>query len=178
MNQNNLQNNQNDPTFNLRMQSTAENAASNINNYNVVADSSDNISSTFYTNHYSDQQSIYNDNIPSTLPPVSSPCVPGPQQQTIENTTFPFNSFNMNSVNPSQSEIHSFDIPEYKIIVIPFPLNSFNMNSNNPSQSGILSFDIPGYKIIIIPTFSQQDNTCLNYSSSDISNTQFTQFQQ
>ncbi|PKY59426.1 hypothetical protein RhiirA4_482169 [Rhizophagus irregularis] len=116
MNQNNLQNNQNDPTFNLRMQSTAENAASNINNYNVVADSSDNIS---YTNHYSDQQSIYNNNIPSTLPPVSSPCVPGPQQQTIENTTFPLNSFNMNS-----------------------------------------------------------DNTCLNYSSSDISNTQFTQFQQ
>ncbi|PKK73992.1 hypothetical protein RhiirC2_847186 [Rhizophagus irregularis] len=68
--------------------------------------------------------------------------------------------------------------PWYKIIVIPFPLNSFNMNSNNPPQSEILSFDIPGYKIIVIPTFSQQDNTCLNYSSSDIKNTQFTQFQQ
>ncbi|PKY52767.1 hypothetical protein RhiirA4_470611 [Rhizophagus irregularis] len=40
MNQNNLH-------FNLRMQSTAENAASNINNYNVVADSSDRIPSNF-----------------------------------------------------------------------------------------------------------------------------------
>ncbi|CAB4477381.1 unnamed protein product [Rhizophagus irregularis] len=127
MSQNNLQNN----PFNL--QSTAERPSSNINNY----DSSDNISSTFYTNHYSDQQPIYNENITSTLPPVSSPCVPGPQR-TIENTTY------MNSINPSQSEI--------------------------------LSFDIPGYKIIIIPTFSQQDNTCLNYSSSDNTNIQFTQF--
>ncbi|PKY59427.1 hypothetical protein RhiirA4_515280 [Rhizophagus irregularis] len=130
MDQNNLQNHQNDqndPTFNLRMQSTAENAASNINNYNVVADSSDSIPSTFYTNHYSEQQ------------PIQSPCVPGPQQQ--------INSFNMNSLNPSQSEILSFDIPGYKIIVIPFPypLNSFNMNSNNPPQSGILSYDIPGW---------------------------------
>ncbi|CAB5367653.1 unnamed protein product [Rhizophagus irregularis] len=137
MSQNNLQNNQNDPTFNL--QSTAERHS---NNYNVIDDSSDNISSTFYTNHYSDQQPIYNENITSTLPPVSSLCVPGPQQ-TIENTTF-----------------------------------LLNMNSINPSQSEILSFDIPGYKIIIIPTFSQQNNTCLNYSSSDNTNTQFTQFQQ
>ncbi|PKB97279.1 hypothetical protein RhiirA5_468619 [Rhizophagus irregularis] len=116
--------------------STAERHSSNIKNINNY-DSSDNISSTFYTNHYSDQQPIYNENITSTLPPVSSPCVPGPQR-TIENTTY------MNSINPSQSEI--------------------------------LSFDIPGYKIIIIPTFSQQDNTCLNYSSSDNTNIQFTQF--
>ncbi|CAB5374558.1 unnamed protein product [Rhizophagus irregularis] len=144
MSQNNLQNNQNDPTFNL--QSTAE---QHNNNY-VIADSSDNIS-TFYTNHYSHQQPTYNENITSTLPP----CVPGPQQQTIENTSFPLNSFNMNSVNPSQSEILCVDIPGYKIIVIPFPLNSRNMNSNNPPQSGILSFDFPGYKIIVIPTFSQ-----------------------
>ncbi|GBC04501.1 hypothetical protein RclHR1_00570057 [Rhizophagus clarus] len=55
---------------------------------------------------------------------------------------------------------------------------ALNMITINPSQSEILSFDIPGFKIIIIPTFSQQDNTYLNYSSSDISNTQFTQFQQ
>ena len=114
----------------------------------MIADSSDNHISTFYTNHYSDQQPTYNENI-------TSPCVPSPQQQIIENTSFPLNSFNMNSVNPSQSEILSFDIPGYKIIVIPFPLNSFNMNSNSSSQSGILSFDIPGYKIIVIPTFSQ-----------------------
>ncbi|PKY37719.1 hypothetical protein RhiirA4_528970 [Rhizophagus irregularis] len=162
--------------MNETISSTAEQHSSNINNYNVTDNSSDN-TSTFYTNHHSDQQPTYNESITSTLPPGSSPCVPNPQQ-TIENTTFPFSPFNMNSVNPSQSEIHSFDIPGYKIIVIPFPLNSFNMNSNNPSQSGILSFDFPGYKIIVIPTFSQQDNTYLDYSSSDISNTQFTQFQQ
>ncbi|PKY36828.1 hypothetical protein RhiirB3_511901, partial [Rhizophagus irregularis] len=125
--------------------STAEQHSSNIN---VIDDSSNNISSTYYTNHYSDQQPIYNENITSTLPPGSSPCVPNPQQTPLS----PFN------VNPSQSEIRSFDIPGYKIIVIPFPPNSFNMNTsnNNPSQSGILSFDFPGYKIIIIPTFSQQ----------------------
>ncbi|RGB44209.1 hypothetical protein C1646_808793 [Rhizophagus diaphanus] len=103
MDQNNLQNNQNDPMFNL--QSTAE---QHNNNY-VIADSSDNIS-TFYTNHYSHQQPTYNENITSTLPPGSSPCVHG-LQQTIENTTFPLSPFNMNSVNPSQSEILSFDIP-------------------------------------------------------------------
>ncbi|PKC68475.1 hypothetical protein RhiirA1_457196 [Rhizophagus irregularis] len=151
--------------------STAEQHSSNIN---VIDDSSNNISSTYYTNHYSDQQPIYNENITSTLPPGSSPCVPNPQQTPLS----PFN------VNPSQSEILSFDIPGYKIIVIPFPPNSFNMNTsnNNPSQSGILSFDfpgfdIPGFKIIVIPTFSQQDNTYLNYSSS-ITDTQFNQFQQ
>jgi hypothetical protein len=53
------------------------------------------------------------------------------------------------------------------------------MTNVNPSQSQILSFDIPGFKIIVIPTSSsQQDNTYSNYSSSDVTNTQFTQFQQ
>ncbi|GBC01983.1 hypothetical protein RclHR1_04400006 [Rhizophagus clarus] len=61
---------------------------------------------------------------------------------------------------------------------VPAENTIFNMTTINPSQSEILSFDIPGFKIIIIPTFSQQDNTYLNYSSSDIMNTQFTQFQQ
>ncbi|POG70467.1 hypothetical protein GLOIN_2v1876634 [Rhizophagus irregularis DAOM 181602=DAOM 197198] len=114
------------------------------------------------------QQPTYNENITSTLPPGSLPCVPGPQQ-TIENTTFPLNSFNMNSIiqagilsidiprykiivtpiplNPfhNQSGIRSFDIPWYKIIVTPIPLNLF------PHQSGVLSFDIPGHKIIVTP---------------------------
>ena len=56
------------------------------------------------------------------------------------------------------------------------------MTTINPSQSEVFSFDIPGFKIIIVPTFSQQDNTYLNYSSSDIdhniTDNQFTQFQQ
>ncbi|PKK61164.1 hypothetical protein RhiirC2_718622 [Rhizophagus irregularis] len=64
--------------------------------------------------------------------------------------------------------------PQQPIENIPSPLNSFNMTIY-PSQSDILSFDIPGFKIIVIPTFSQQENTYLNYSSSNITNTQFQQ---
>ncbi|CAG8731019.1 9123_t:CDS:1, partial [Rhizophagus irregularis] len=67
--------------------------------------------------------------------------------------------------------------PQQPIENIPSPLGSFNMTTIHPSQSEIFSFDIPGFKIIVIPTFSQQDNTYLNYSSS-ITDTQFDQFQQ
>ncbi|CAB5374572.1 unnamed protein product [Rhizophagus irregularis] len=67
--------------------------------------------------------------------------------------------------------------PQRPIENIPSPHGPFNVTSIDPSQSEILSFDIPGFKIIIIPTFSQQDNTYLNYSSS-ITDTQFDQFQQ
>ncbi|PKC00371.1 hypothetical protein RhiirA5_428277 [Rhizophagus irregularis] len=56
--------------MNETIPSTAEQHSSNINNYNVIDDSSDNISSTFYTNHHSDQQPTYNESITSTLPPV------------------------------------------------------------------------------------------------------------
>ncbi|RGB44206.1 hypothetical protein C1646_808789 [Rhizophagus diaphanus] len=208
MDQNNLQNNQNDPTFNL--QSTAE---QHNNNY-VIADSFDNIP-TFYTNHYSHQQPTYNENITSTLPPGSSPCVPGPQQ-TIEHTTFPLSPF-MNSViqsgilsiditgykiivspippnpfsNNHQSRIRSLDIPGYKIIVTPFPLKPFSNNY----QSGILSFDTPGHKIIVTPfplnpfqpgIFSFDTPgykvifmpTPSQQENTYLNNTQFTQFQQ
>ena len=58
-------------------------------------------------------------------------------------------------------------------------LNSLNMTTISPSRSEIISFDIPGFKIIIVPTSTspQQGNTYLNYSSSDITDNQFTQFQ-
>ena len=49
-----------------------------------------------------------------------------PPQSTIDNTSPPFHSLNM------------------------------NINYSQPNYSGILSFDIPGYKIIFIPTSSQQ----------------------
>ena len=50
----------------------------------------------------------------------------------------------------------------------------------NPSQSEVISFNIPGFKIIIVPTSPQQDNTYLNYSSSDTTdiNNQFVQYPQ
>ncbi|GET53661.1 hypothetical protein GLOIN_2v802479 [Rhizophagus irregularis DAOM 181602=DAOM 197198] len=66
--------------------------------------------------------------------------------------------------------------PQQPIENIPSSFGSFNMTNVNPSQSQILSFDIPGFKIIVIPTSSQQqDNTSLNYSSSNITNNQFQQ---
>ncbi|RGB44213.1 hypothetical protein C1646_748927 [Rhizophagus diaphanus] len=139
--------------MNETISSTAEQHSSNINNYNVIDNSSDNISS--------DQQPIYNENITSTLPPGSSPCVPNPQQ-TIENTTFPLNSFNMNNTNYSDSlppiSSPSVPNPQQTIENIPYQLGSFNMSTIHPSQSEIFSFDIP-------------DNN-LNYSFN-ITNTQF-----
>ncbi|PKK71529.1 hypothetical protein RhiirC2_744442 [Rhizophagus irregularis] len=89
---------------------------------------------------------------------------------------------NFSGQQPISNENNAPIVPQYYVgpqqpIVNTSPLNSFNMASINPTQSEILSFDIPGFKIIVIPTFSQQNNTYLNYSSSDITNTQFTQFQ-
>ncbi|GBB86312.1 hypothetical protein RclHR1_12730009 [Rhizophagus clarus] len=79
----------------------------------------DNIFSTFYTNNYSSQQHISSDNITSssTAPPNASQYV-NPQQPS-ENAPPPLGLFNMTNINPSQSEILSFDIPGFKIIIIP-----------------------------------------------------------
>src|SRR5688572_27175911 len=76
----------------------------------------DNIFPTSQTNNnYSVHQLTSNESIPSTS--ISSPYV---QQydhpQPIENTSSSFGSFNMTTINPSQSEIFSFDIPGFKII--------------------------------------------------------------
>ncbi|CAB5374626.1 uncharacterized protein OCT59_013279 [Rhizophagus irregularis] len=143
MSQNTLQNNQNDPTFIefSNLQSTVIQPENSSSNYNVNVNPSNNNFPTFYTNtNYLDQQSTSNTSTTSYAPQYVVP------QQTTENT---------------------------------LPLNLFNMTNVNPSQSQILSFDIPGFKIIVIPTSSsQQDNNYSNYSSSDVTNTQFTQFQQ
>ncbi|PKY56703.1 hypothetical protein RhiirA4_507944 [Rhizophagus irregularis] len=143
MSQNTFQNNHNNPGFS-NLQSTAiqqGHSSSNINyNNDVNVNSSDNNFPTFYANtNYLDQQPTSNTSTLSYAPQYVVP------QQTNENT---------------------------------LPLNLCNMTNVNPSQSQILSFDIPGFKIIVIPTSSQQqDNTYLNHSS-DISDTQFTKFQQ
>ncbi|PKY56701.1 hypothetical protein RhiirA4_477177 [Rhizophagus irregularis] len=143
MSQNTLQNNQNDLTFIefSNLQSTVIQPENSSSNYNVNVNPSNNNFPTFYTNtNYLDQQPTSNTSTSSYAPQYVVP------QQTTENT---------------------------------LPLNLFNMTNVNPSQSQILSFDIPGFKIIVIPTSSsQQDNNYSNYSSSDVTKTQFTQFQQ
>ncbi|PKK64202.1 hypothetical protein RhiirC2_787845 [Rhizophagus irregularis] len=93
----------------------------------------DNIFPTSQTNNnYFVHQLTSNENITSTS--ISSPYV---QQyghpQPIENTSSSFGSFNMTTINPSQSEIFSFDIPGYKIIIIPTFPQQDNTYSNYSS---------------------------------------------
>ncbi|PKY37717.1 hypothetical protein RhiirA4_413584 [Rhizophagus irregularis] len=89
--------------------------------------------------------------------------------------SFPSNEYTASTSTPiASSYAPQYVEPQQPIENIPSPLNSFNMTIY-PSKSDILSFDIPGFKIIVIPTFSQQENTYLNYSSSNITNTQFQQ---
>ncbi|RGB44208.1 hypothetical protein C1646_748918 [Rhizophagus diaphanus] len=158
MSQNTLQNSQSDPTFtefsNLQFTVIQPEYSSNTNYNDMNFIPSDNISPTFYTNtNNSEQQPTSNEYTASTL---TSPLSYDPQY-----------------VSPAVSPQHPIS-PQQSIENIPL----FNMTSINPSQSGFLSFDIPGYKVIFIPTPSQQENTYLNYSSSNTTNTQFTQFQQ
>jgi hypothetical protein len=128
MNQNILLNNQDDPKFteSSNLQSTdiqPEHSPSDINYNNVNVNSSDNNFNnfpTFYTNiNNSDQQPTQpttNEYIASTS--SYAPHYVGPQQP-IENILSPLGSLNMTSIHPSNSEILSFDIPGFKIIVIP-----------------------------------------------------------
>ncbi|CAB4477390.1 hypothetical protein RhiirA1_508482 [Rhizophagus irregularis] len=141
MSQNTLQNNQSDPTFtefsNLQSTVQPEHSSSNINYNDVNVNPSDNIFPSFYTNiNNSDQTPTSNECIVSTLtsplsyaPSPQHPIDPIGPQQTVENIP-PLDSFNMTSINPSQSEILSFDIPGFKIIVIPtfFPQDNTYLN--------------------------------------------------
>ncbi|GBC05091.1 hypothetical protein RclHR1_06020006 [Rhizophagus clarus] len=88
-------------------------------------------------------------------------------QPPNENTTSVSSSYDTQYPQPIENTTSTFG-------------SFLNMTTINPSQSEIFSFDIPGFKIIIIPTSPQQDNHYSNYSSSDITgnqSTQFTQFQ-
>lgn len=114
---------------------------------NIVAATSDfsmnddNIFPTTQTsntnNNYSDHQPTSNENTVSTsisqyytLPYVQQYDHPQP----IENTSSPFDSFNMTTINPSQSEIFSFVITGFKIIIVlTFPQQD-NTYSNNYSS--------------------------------------------
>ncbi|CAB5374802.1 unnamed protein product [Rhizophagus irregularis] len=77
-------------------------------------------------NNYSDHQPTSNGNTVSTS--ISQYYIlhfavcSADHLQPIENTSSSFDSFNMTTINPSQSEIFSFDIPGFKIIIVPtFP---------------------------------------------------------
>jgi hypothetical protein len=120
MNQNTLQNNQNDPAFTefSNLQST-DHSFSNINYNNVNVDSFDNNFLTIFTNtNNPDQQSTQptsDEYIASTSSYAPLPPHVGPQQPTAP----PLGSLNISSIHPSNSEILSFDIPGFKIIIIP-----------------------------------------------------------
>ncbi|PKY52866.1 hypothetical protein RhiirA4_470765 [Rhizophagus irregularis] len=80
--------------------------------------------------------STHDNNISLSPPYVTSHSYPLPSQQNVENISppnmtnnpFPPNPFNMtNIISPSRSEIHTFEIPGYKIILIP----TFSQYDNN-----------------------------------------------
>ncbi|PKY47731.1 hypothetical protein RhiirA4_423315 [Rhizophagus irregularis] len=116
---------------------------------NIVATTSefsmndDNIFPTTQTsntnNNYSDHQPTSNENTVSTSISqyYTSPYVPQYDHlQPIENTSSSFDSFNMTTINPSQSEIFSFDIPGFKIIIVPTFPQQDNTYSNYYSSLG------------------------------------------
>jgi hypothetical protein len=116
------------PSIDLQ-QSTAqpERERSSNMNYNVVnvdfSMMNDNsISPTSHTNnnHFNQQ---HTSNVQSYSPPVTPSYAQQyghpSSSQPIENTS---SSFNTTTINPSQPEIFSFDIPGFKIIIVPtFP---------------------------------------------------------
>ncbi|RIA93015.1 hypothetical protein C1645_37168 [Glomus cerebriforme] len=78
-----------------------------------------------------------NENIASTSPTNTSSYDPQygyPPQQPIENTFFPFN---VTTINPSHSEILSFDIPGFKVIIIPTSSQQDNNTYLNYPSSAI-----------------------------------------
>ncbi|GBC09872.1 hypothetical protein RclHR1_09180006 [Rhizophagus clarus] len=124
--ENNPQNNYFDESNNSQ-QSTAAviqpgNENSNINYNAINADFSmanDNITFPPHTNinHFSQRLTSNISTSQSYAPPIISSC--SPQYDHPSQPISPLSSFNMTTINPSQSEILSFDIPGFKIIVIP-----------------------------------------------------------
>ncbi|EXX52457.1 uncharacterized protein OCT59_013389 [Rhizophagus irregularis] len=155
-------------------------------------------------NNYSVHQSTFNENIPisRSYPPIdlqqSTADVIQPEHDNVINVDF--SMMNDNSISPTShknnnhfNQQHTSNVQSYSPSITSsyaqqygHPSSSqpigntfppFNMTTIN-TQPEIFSFDIPGFKIIIVPSFSQRDNTFSNYSSSDITDNQFTQFTQ
>ncbi|PKY62315.1 hypothetical protein RhiirA4_488583 [Rhizophagus irregularis] len=108
-------------------------------NYNVVNvdfstmnDNSNSQTSHTNNNHFNQQ---HTSNVQSYPPPITSLYAQQyghpSSSQPIENTS---SSFNTTTINPSQPEIFSFDIPGFKIIIVPTFPQQDNTYSNNSSS--------------------------------------------
>lgn len=127
-----LQNNQQSTTNSVIR--PEQNHSSNItyNNFSTY-DNNNYTSTTPYVPYVNDTSSApyVNNNYTALNESIASTShsYPLPSQQNVENIsppnllfnmTTPPNSFNMtNIISPSRSEIHTFEIPGYKIILIP-----------------------------------------------------------
>lgn len=103
-------------------------------------------SSTPYVNNYTsstpyvnNNYTAFNESIASTSQSYSLPSQQNGENISPLNSLFnmtnipsPPNSFNMtNIINSSQSGIHTFEIPGYKIILIPITFSPFSQYDNN-----------------------------------------------
>ncbi|CAG8671956.1 uncharacterized protein OCT59_013391 [Rhizophagus irregularis] len=174
---------------------------------NIAAANSDfsmNDNNTFPTSQTNNNYSTFNENITilRSYHPIdlqqSTADVIQPEHDNVINVDF--SMMNDNSISPTShtnnnnfNQQHTSNVQSYS----PSTTSSYAQQYGHPSSSQpigntfppfntttintqpeIFSFDIPGFKIIIVPSFSQRDNTFSNYSSSDITDNQFTQFTQ
>ncbi|POG75880.1 hypothetical protein GLOIN_2v1822236 [Rhizophagus irregularis DAOM 181602=DAOM 197198] len=174
---------------------------------NIAAANSDfsmNDNNTFPTSQTNNNYSTFNENITilRSYHPIdlqqSTADVIQPEHDNVINVDF--SMMNDNSISPTShknnnnfNQQHTSNVQSYS----PSNTSSYAQQYGHPSSSQpigntfppfnkttintqpeIFSFDIPGFKIIIVPSFSQRDNTFSNYSSSDITDNQFTQFTQ
>jgi hypothetical protein len=106
--------------------------------YNAVSGFSvnDNIFQTPHVNNNYYSHQLSNENIASTS--TNSSYVPQYDQlsHSQPTTSSPFGSFNTTNINPSQTEILSFDIPGFKVIFIPQQDNTYSncFSSNQFTQ--------------------------------------------
>ncbi|PKY30066.1 hypothetical protein RhiirB3_446970 [Rhizophagus irregularis] len=163
---------------------------------NIAAANSDfsmNDNNTFPTSQTNNNYSTFNKNITilRSYHPIdlqqSTADVIQPEHDNVINVDF--SMMNDNSISPtSHTNNNNFNqqhtsnyAQQYGHPSSSQPIGNtfppFNTTTIN-TQPEIFSFDIPGFKIIIVPSFSQRDNTFSNYSSSDITDNQFTQFTQ
>ncbi|RIA93016.1 hypothetical protein C1645_874376 [Glomus cerebriforme] len=129
--------------------SNTSNSNYNVDNIDFSVMKDDIFSTPHANNDYSDQQSMHNENTTSSYSTVASlydPQYDHPQQPIVD-TSSPLNSFNMTTINPSHSEILSFDIPGFKIIIIPTSsqqdntyLNYFPSDVTNNYQAQFTQF--------------------------------------
>ncbi|EXX66703.1 uncharacterized protein OCT59_001717 [Rhizophagus irregularis] len=119
-----LQNNQQSTTNSVIRPEQSHSSNITYNNFSTY-DNNNYTSTTPYVPYVNNNYTALNESIAST-----SHSYPLPSQQNVENppnllfnmtnNCSPPNPFNMtNIISPSRSEIHTFEIPGYKVILIP-----------------------------------------------------------